>query len=253
MAIDSGDSQLDALVDDLIKKMPKSNLLPTKQAPNAPVNTHGTTYKPSTEDSKSAEGLEFTGYQSPIKGTFYNSGDFSFTATDKRHPNGHMGVDMRAAAGTPIYPLAEGVVTNVGTDPKGGNVVNIQHPNGVRTYYAHCSTVKVHKGDKVDKDTIIATVGDTGNAKGTVPHLHFQVWTNGQIQNPNKFFTMPRYTAYDKKKEKWWASDEAKQEAEAFNMQQHVTQGKPATSLAKRIDKLFTESQIYYDLAVRGF
>jgi murein DD-endopeptidase MepM/ murein hydrolase activator NlpD len=185
--------------------------------------------------------------QSPIKGTFYNSGTFSLQPTDKRHPKGHMGVDMRAAAGTPIYPLTPGVVTNVGTDPVGGNVVNIQHANGLRTYYAHCGTVKVHKGDKVDNDTVIATVGDTGNAKGTVPHLHFQVWQDGQIQNPEKYFTMPKYTNYDTKKEKWWLSDDAKQDATSFSMKQHVSDNRVAFS--KDVQKLVKIAEAYYKLS----
>ena len=187
------------------------------------------------------------GIQAPIKDVFYNSGTFSFQPTDARHPNGHMGVDMRASAGTPIYPLAPGVVTFVGTDPKGGNVVNISHANGLRTYYAHCSTVKVHKGDKVDNNTIIATVGDSGNAKGTVPHLHFQVWENGQIQNPERYFKMPKYTGYDSKKEKFWASPEAKQEAAAFNMKDHVSSGRAA--FASDVAKLVKIAEAYYELA----
>jgi murein DD-endopeptidase MepM/ murein hydrolase activator NlpD len=198
-------------------------------------------YKPSTPSMSSG------GIQAPIKDTFYNSGTFSFQPTDPRHPNGHMGVDMRAPAGTAIYPLTAGVVTFVGTDPKGGNVVNVQHANGLRTYYAHCSTVKVHKGDKVDNDTIIATVGDSGNAKGTVPHLHFQVWENGQIQNPEKYFTMPRYTNYDTKKEKFWLSDDAKQETKYFSMKDHVTSNRVAFS--KDVQKLVKIAEAYHKLA----
>src|SRR5579885_362118 len=185
--------------------------------------------------------------QAPIKGSWLSSGGFSRLPTDKRHPKGHMGVDMRAPAGTPIYPMAPGVVTNVGTDPVGGNVVNIQHANGFRTYYAHCSTVKVHKGDKVDNNTVIATVGDTGNAKGTVPHLHFQVWKDNQIQDPANFFSVPKYQPYDAKKEKFWLSDEAKQEAQSFSMKDHVAQNKMAFS--RDVKKLIVIADVYYQLS----
>jgi len=157
-----------------------------------------------------------------------------------------MGVDMRAPAGTPIYPMAPGIVTSVGTNPAGGNTVNVEHANGLRTYYAHCASVRVHKGDKVDNDTIIATVGDTGNAKGTVPHLHFQVWENGQIQNPEKYFKMPRYTNYDTKKERFWLNEEAKQEASAFNMKQHIANNRVAFS--KDVQKLVKYAEAYYEL-----
>jgi Membrane proteins related to metalloendopeptidases len=263
----SGDPELDALVED-VKKLYNNELASDNEVtqtakkmfqqqpvvPPTPGNTHGTTYKPSTEDHAAAAGIEFTGYQAPLKGTFYNSGSFSLNPTDPRHPQGHLGVDMRASAGTPIYPLTDGVVTNVGPDPKGGNVVNIQHPNGVRSYYAHLATATVHKGDKVDKDTVIGTVGNTGNANVTWPHLHFQVWTNNQIQNPEKFFAMPKYTNVDKKKETFWLSDEAKQQAQAFNMQQHLAGGASAkTQLAfkNEVDKIVKVSQIYLELAAQ--
>lgn len=145
-----------------------------------------------------------TGYQSPIKGDWKNSGAFSpNTATDARHPNGHQGIDIRAPGGTEVYPIANGVVTNAGTDPKGGNVVNVMHDNNVKTYYAHLSSVKVKKGDKVTKDTAIGTIGDSGNAKGTAPHCHFQVWQNGQLTDPAKFFSVPAYTKMDKTELAW--------------------------------------------------
>lgn len=189
-------------------------------------------------------------YQAPIKGTFYNSGNFSMSATDPRHPQGHMGVDMRAAAGTSIYPLAPGVVTNVGSNTKGGNVINIQHDNNVRSYYAHLGTVKVQKGDKVDNNTIIGSVGNTGNARETFPHLHFQVWKNNQIQNPTQFFPVPPYSNLDKTKEKWWISDEAKQEAKAFNMQNHLQDRRVAFS--SNINTLLKVSNTYFKLLIKN-
>ncbi len=190
---------------------------------------------------------DLQGIQAPIKGSWLSSGGFSLQPTDKRHPNGHMGVDMRAPAGTPIYSMAPGVVTSVGESPRGGNSINIQHANGLRTYYAHCSTVKVHKGDRVNNNTIIATVGDSGNAAGTVPHLHFQVWKDNQIQDPASFFSVPRYAPYDAKKEKLWLSDKAKQEAAAFNMKSHTANRRVAFN--QNVQKLIKIADVYYKLS----
>jgi murein DD-endopeptidase MepM/ murein hydrolase activator NlpD len=169
--------------------------------------------------------MKFSGFQAPIKGAYYNSGAFSpGVATDARHAGGHQGVDLRASGGTPIYPIAPGIVTAVGTDPKGGNVINITHPQGVTAYYAHLGTIKVNKGDKVGMNTPIATVGSSGNAKNTFPHLHIQVWKDKQLMNPGQFFTVPAYSAVDPSKEKVWLSEQAKNEAQNFDMKAHKEQ-----------------------------
>jgi hypothetical protein len=163
-----------------------------------------------------------------------------------------MGVDMRCQAGTPVYPLAPGVVTNVGTDPAGGNVVNVQHANGIRTYYAHLSAARVQKGDKVDANTVIGLVGETGNAKGTVPHLHFQVWQDGQIQDPAHYFEVPAYTNVSPSERIGdWASEGAKQEAEAFNMQEHVARGR-RLAFSRDVDTLVKAAIIYHGLTKKA-
>lgn len=187
------------------------------------------------------------GYVAPIHDEWHSSGGFTYQP-NPTHPQGHMGVDLRAPGGTPIYPLAPGVVSNVGTDPKGGNVVNIQHADGVRTYYAHMSTVKAQKGDKVTTNTVIGTVGNTGNASHTVPHLHFQVWHDNQIQDPAKYFSVPAYTNLTAEEQKRgpWLSPEAKQQAEAFTMRDHLTERRVAFS--KDVEKLVKLADQYYKL-----
>ncbi len=173
-----------------------------------------------------AEGEADVTYQSPIKIDWLNLGDFSpGVATDINHPSGHDGIDMQAPAGTPIYPLTVGTVLKTPTTSKGGNTVTIDHPNGIRTFYAHCSSVLVKPGDKVNKNTVIATVGNSGNAINTSPHLHFQVWENGQLSPPSRFFKMnPRV----KTKEK------------AANL--HLP-------LSSKVDKVYNQSIVFYKLA----
>lgn len=202
------------------------------------------TTKDSTTDISEEELKPITGFQPPIKGDWKVSGIFSLSPTDARHPKGHLGVDMRAPAGTPIYPMAPGVVTNVGSTSVGGYIVNIDHGNGLTTYYAHCSTIKVQKGDKVNYNTQIATVGDTGNAKGTFPHLHFQVAKNGQEQNPNQYFTVPAYTNLGKE-EKFWLSEQAKEEAKSFDFKKHVSSA-PKSALAHKIENITKIANNYY-------
>lgn len=155
---------------------------------------------------------------------------------------------MRCQAGTPVYPLAPGVVSNVGTDPMGGNVVNVAHANGVKTYYAHLSTANVQKGDQVNTNTVLGTVGNTGNASHTIPHLHFQVWKDGQIQDPARFFSVPQYTPVSSAEQMrgTWVSEQAKQNAEAFNMKSHLAERRVAFS--REVSKLVKVADKFYGL-----
>jgi murein DD-endopeptidase MepM/ murein hydrolase activator NlpD len=207
--------------------------------------------KPSASLTPSNSGIVGGKYQAPIKASWKSSGGF---ALNVKRPNGstsHLGVDLRAPGGTEIYPLAPGVVTNVGTDPKGGNVVNIQHANGVRSYYAHMSTAKVQKGQSVDNNTVIGTVGDTGNAKGTYPHLHFQVWQNDQIQDPAKYFSVPPYSNLDQKEiASKWVSDKARQEAQSFDMKAHTS--KQRVAFSRDVERLLTVAKEFYKLAQKA-
>lgn len=188
-----------------------------------------------------------TGYQAPIKSQYYSSGAYSPNkATDARHAKGHKGVDLRAAGGTAIYPIAPGVVTYVGPDPSGGNVVNIQHANGVRSYYAHLGTIRVQRGNRVNNNSVIATVGDSGNAKGTWPHLHIQVWKDNQLQNPGDYFHVPVFTQPDTSKEKFWASDRAKQMAHSFNVGEHISR-----RVASKSDELLKLASEYEELCFK--
>jgi murein DD-endopeptidase MepM/ murein hydrolase activator NlpD len=182
-------------------------------------------------------------FEAPIHGTWYNSGGFTYQP-NPTHPTGHPAVDMRAVTGTPIYAFTNGIVTLIGDSSLGGNFISIDHANGLSTYYAHCSTVNVHKGDKVTKDTIIGTVGNTGSAKNTFPHLHFEIHDNGKKIDPTKYFSIPKYS--DPKNnpeeplfENYFLNDEAKQNNKAFNMAQHKKQAKTAyiNTLITIIDK----------------
>ena len=138
---------------------------------------------------------EFQGYKCPIHDNYINTGAFSpGVATDVKHKSGHDGIDFMAPKGTPVYPIAPGVVIAAGSNAMGGNTVNPSHENGkVKAYYAHMDGVSVKKGDLVDYDTVIGHVSNSGNAKGTCPHLHLQVWRGGSLINPSSLFPVKSY------------------------------------------------------------
>jgi len=130
-----------------------------------------------------------SGFVSPIRGSWVNLGGFTpGVYLNEMHKNGHYGIDMQAAKGTPVYAFAPGKVLSSGQSPgntAGGITVTILHDRGMMTYYAHLSSVEVKKGEEVDTSTQIGSVGNTGNAQHTSPHLHFEVHANVDSKNPN--------------------------------------------------------------------
>ena len=192
--------------------------------------------QPTTTNPLPQHQTDITGFQAPIKGQYFNIGIYAPGVNlNARHTQGHNGVDLQAPGGTALYPIANGIVTNVGTNSKGGNTVSISYANEISTYYAHMGTVSVHKGDKVTRDTVVGTVGDSGNAQGTAPHLHVEVRKQGQTQDPKNFFDVGK-PALKNAQPPMWLSNEAKQQASAFNMSQHQQQRQQA--FAKEIRKL---------------
>lgn len=97
----------------------------------------------------------------------------------------HKGIDFAAPTGTPIYAAAAGTVISAGYAGNAGNLLVINHGNGLLTYYMHCSKIYVSAGQTVSRGQNVAAVGTTGNSTG--PHLHFQVMLNGTPVNPANY------------------------------------------------------------------
>jgi len=90
----------------------------------------------------------------------------------------HEGQDIFAPRGTPVYSATEGIVLRMGYGQLGGNYVYVLGPGGRRYYYAHLDAYAkgLEEGQEVRPDTLLGYVGNTGNARGTPPHLHFGVY-----------------------------------------------------------------------------
>lgn len=97
----------------------------------------------------------------------------------------HTGLDFPTDIGTPVLAAAGGMVLLTETHPAYGNLVEIDHGNGLVTRYAHNSKMQVKAGDIVRRGQQIAEVGTTGRSTG--PHLHFEVLVDGVPQDPAKF------------------------------------------------------------------
>ena len=102
----------------------------------------------------------------------------------------HSGVDIGTGDEHPAVEAArKGTVKSAGmTDGGYGNLVEIDHGNGLETAYAHLDKITVRVGDRVDVDSVIGYAGATGNATGN--HLHFEVRQNGEAQNPETFLNV---------------------------------------------------------------
>ena len=92
-------------------------------------------------------------------------------------PEFHSGLDLPNPVGTPVYAPANGVVESVGVSNGNGQMVVLNHGQGITTQYLHLSKAIVKKGDRVRKCQQIAESGNTG--KTTSPHLHYEVRVNG--------------------------------------------------------------------------
>jgi murein DD-endopeptidase MepM/ murein hydrolase activator NlpD len=94
----------------------------------------------------------------------------------------HEGIDVTAPTGTPIVAPAAGRVAFAGIDKGYGMTVEIDHGNGIRTRFAHCSRLAVRTGQQVTRNQLIAAVGSTGLS--TAPHLHYEIHVNGRPVDP---------------------------------------------------------------------
>jgi murein DD-endopeptidase MepM/ murein hydrolase activator NlpD len=96
----------------------------------------------------------------------------------------HRGLDLAAPAGTGVFAVGEGVVTEIGEDQIYGNYVIIKHGESWASLYGHLEKVETSLRSAVRSSTLIGRVGSTGQSTG--PHLHFELRQNGRARDPGK-------------------------------------------------------------------
>ncbi|MBV6657747.1 MAG: M23 family metallopeptidase [Devosiaceae bacterium] len=102
----------------------------------------------------------------------------------------HSGIDYAAPTGHPIYAAADGVVTRARRAGGYGLMIEIDHPNGLTTRYAHLSRMLVAPGARVSAGELIGRMGSTGRSTG--PHLHYEVRRGSRAVDPMPFVTAGR-------------------------------------------------------------
>lgn len=107
----------------------------------------------------------------------------------------HAGLDFRGPIGAPIYAAAAGRVVFAGVKQGYGNVIDIDHGNGLVTRYAHMSAFRATTGQEVQPGDVIGAIGNTGRSTG--PHLHFEVRVNDNPVDPRPFLEKSRNVQQD--------------------------------------------------------
>ncbi|GAA0608138.1 M23 family metallopeptidase [Virgibacillus siamensis] len=98
----------------------------------------------------------------------------------------HKGMDIAGPSSRTILAADNGTVVSAGWDSGGyGNKIVINHNNGMKTVYAHLSSISVSPGETVEKGSAIGVMGTTGDSTGI--HLHFEVYKNGSLENPQDY------------------------------------------------------------------
>jgi murein DD-endopeptidase MepM/ murein hydrolase activator NlpD len=130
-------------------------------------------------------------FSMPVRSNFRLTSGFGY----RRDPiNGgrrlHAGTDFAGPRGTPILAGGDGTVVFAGRQSGYGLMVEIRHPFGITTRYAHMSRIRVSEGERVSRGDRIGDMGNTGRSTGT--HLHYEVRRNGDPVNPMTFITAGR-------------------------------------------------------------
>ncbi len=128
-----------------------------------------------------------------LRNDSYGGGRFGASRNGRRI---HEGIDLVAAVGEPVFSSKSGRVTVAGENKGYGRYVELLHPDGYRTRYAHLSAIQAREGEWVAKNQMIGASGKTGNAGyvSITPHLHFEIRNEQTAVNPAQGLLDPSVT-----------------------------------------------------------
>jgi murein DD-endopeptidase MepM/ murein hydrolase activator NlpD len=131
------------------------------------------------EDNKPKSGIASYAFFSPLKGQISDNFDYK---------KQHFGIDISTRKNENIKSTLEGSVVFSNFTSETGYVIIIQHGNNLVSVYKHCSVLLKKAGSFVSAGEVIAIVGNTGELS-TGPHLHFELWYNGNAVDPKNYMT----------------------------------------------------------------
>ena len=122
----------------------------------------------------------------PVTGEIDFSSPFGVRVDPFLHvPAMHTGIDFRGTYGEPAHATAAGTVTSAGWSGGYGQMVEIDHGNGLATRYGHLSEIDVRVGQSIRIGQVVGRIGSTGRSTG--PHLHYETRVDGEAVDPQKF------------------------------------------------------------------
>jgi murein DD-endopeptidase MepM/ murein hydrolase activator NlpD len=134
---------------------------------------------------------EVTGLRMPVVGITARQLNDSWGDPRDGGERRHKGIDIFAHRGTQIVAVADGIISYIGDQPKGGHCLWLTTENGASFYYAHLErwAPGIYEGLEVQSGDLLGFVGNTGNAITTPPHLHFGINQNDEMVNPYPVLT----------------------------------------------------------------
>jgi murein DD-endopeptidase MepM/ murein hydrolase activator NlpD len=143
------------------------------------------------EIEKQLRAIQATSNQAYIPAMWAHMGKINNEFGFRRSPFGgrtyefHAGMDIDGERGDQVVAPANGLVTEAGWKGGYGNMIEIDHGNGLKTRYGHLSKIDVEVGEQISRGQIMAFVGSTGRSTG--PHLHYELRLNDRPINPRRF------------------------------------------------------------------
>ena len=143
------------------------------------------------EIEKQLRVIQSTSNQASIPSVWAHMGKINNEFGFRRNPFGgrtyefHAGIDIDGERGDEVIAPANGVITEAGWKGGYGNMVEIDHGNGLKTRYGHLSKIDVEIGQSITRGQVMAFVGSTGRSTG--PHLHYELRLNDRPINPRRF------------------------------------------------------------------
>jgi murein DD-endopeptidase MepM/ murein hydrolase activator NlpD len=126
-------------------------------------------------------------FKKPQENIYFNKPVNGFISREFNSEKGHIGIDFVVKNGTSIWAAADGYVIFSDNTIEDGYMMIINHDDGYITVYKHCSVLLKKPREKIRQGELIALSGNSGETS-TGPHLHFEIWKDGEPVNPKSLF-----------------------------------------------------------------